>query len=122
MLLRDGRYAAVVALLVLVTGQWVPCPCSPNAMAVAKIRHAPTTVQDPHACCDTRAGLRAGSRCCTEGALHGESGVIAPSTDTGSILTPAPPVVALVQAFAREVAPPRATAALRPPRSAVLRI
>ena len=124
MVLRESRYAAVVALLVLVTGQWVPCPCSPNAMAIVGTGHRPTTVQDPHACCDTQAGLRAGSRCCPESALHGESGVIAPSTDTGSILTPAPLAVPLVQAFAREGAPHRAwatTVALRPPLS-VLRI
>jgi hypothetical protein len=124
MLLRDSRYAAVVALLVLVTGQWVPCPCSPNAMAIVETGHAPTTVQDPHACCDTRAGLRAGSKCCPESALHGESGVIAPSSDTGSILAPAPLAVPLVQTFARGLAPlrARATAALRPPLSSVLRI
>lgn len=124
MLIRESRYAAVVALLVLVTGQWVPCPCSPNAMAVAKTGHAPTTVQGPHACCDSQAGLRAGSRCCSESALHAEAGVIVPSRDTGSILTPAPLAVPLLQAFARGVAPlrARATAAFRPPLSAVLRI
>jgi hypothetical protein len=124
MLLRDSRHAAVVALLVLLTGHWVPCPCSPSATATAKTGHAPTTVQDPHACCDTQAGLRAGSRCCPESALEGESAVIAPSSDTGSILTPAPLTVPLVQAVAREVTPLRArgTAALRPPLSSVLRI
>lgn len=124
MLLRESRYAAVVALLVLVTGQWVACPCSPNAMAVVETGNAPTTVEDPHACCDTQAGLRAGSGCCPESALQGESGVIAPSSDTSSILAPAPLAVPLVQTVARGLAPrrARATATLRPPLSSVLRI
>jgi hypothetical protein len=124
MLLRDSRYAAVVALLVLVTGQRVPCPCPPSAMAIAETGNAPTTVEDPHACCDTQAGLRAGSGCCPASTLLGESGVIAPSRDTGSILTPVPVAVPLVQAVARGVAPlrARASAAFRPPHSSVLRI
>jgi hypothetical protein len=122
MLLRESRYAAVVALLVLVTGQWVLCPCSPDAMAIVETGNAPTTVDDPHACCDTQAGLRAGSGCCPASALLGESGVIAPSSDGGSILAPAPLAVPLVQTFARGLAPQRATATLRPPLSSVLRI
>jgi hypothetical protein len=124
MVLRDSRYAAVVALLVLITGQWVLCPCSPSATAIAKTGRVPTTVQDPHACCDPQVGLRAGSRCCLESALRDGSAVIASAIDAGSILTPAPHTVPFVRASAQEAVPLPAlpAAAMRPPCPSVLRI
>lgn len=123
-LLRNSRHAAAVALLALIAGQWLSCSCAARAMAAEETGHRSTTVQDPHACCDTGAGLRAGSTCCSESTLHRESAVIAAAIDTDSILTPAAQAIVTPPTIDDRVTlvPALAAGATRPPLSAILRI
>lgn len=88
--LRHSRHAAVVAtLLALFSGQWALCPCSASARHNAKSEHAGTTVQDPHACCETD-GFRAGSTCCSDGSLITAPALVTESVDAAAALAPAP--------------------------------
>lgn len=123
-LLRNSRHAAAVALLALIAGQWLSCSCAARAMAAEETGHRSTTVQDPHACCDTGAGLRAGSTCCSESTLHRESAVTTAGIDTDSILAPAAHAMGTVQTIGQSVTlvPALAAGATRPPLSTILRI
>jgi len=84
-ILRDSRHAAAVAaLLAFFAGQWVLCPCSASAVQNGKPEHAPTTVQDSHACCETN-GIRAGSTCCPAGTLGAAPALATESLDTAAV-------------------------------------
>jgi hypothetical protein len=119
--LRYSRYVAAVALLALIAGQWLSCSCAAPAEETG---HQSTAVQDPHACCDTDAGLRAGSTCCSERTLHRESAVIASTLDTDPILTPAAHATEMTGTVTQRATrvPAPAAGATRPPLSVILRI
>jgi hypothetical protein len=122
-LLCNSRHAAAVALLALMAGQWLSCSCAAPAIA-AEEGHGSTTVQDPHACCDAPAGLRAGSTCCSESTLHRESAVIASAIDSDWILTPAALATGTPQTIGQRLTPVPTLAAgiTRPPLALILRI
>lgn len=122
-LLRTSRHAAAVTVLALFSGQWLSCSCAAPAIADGDTGHESTTVQDPHACCDTD-GLRAGSTCCARSTLHRESAVIAPATHTDLIPTPAAHATGKGGTVAPRTTPVPALAAepTRPPLSVILRI
>jgi hypothetical protein len=123
--LRNSRHASAIALLALVTGQWLSCSCAQGPVAERETGHHSTAVQDPHACCVTTDGLRAESTCCSQSTLHREPAVVASAIGTDPMLTPAAHATGVAHTVPRRVTrgPAHAAAgATRPPLPVILRI
>lgn len=120
--LRHSRYTAIAAMVAVLAGLWLFCPCPPEAMVPAEA-HGPTVGDDPHACCKTKPGIQAAGSCCPDDARVSRTMAL-PAGDAAP--TGPPPATrvlgapALTQGIRTPVEAPAGS--FRPPRQDVLRI